>query len=129
MSVIGVSAATNLVPLLVEHEVGEAEHVAGQLADLVRRRIACVARDDLGEAERLRHVVVAAGAQRLDLVLDAVLRGQEEDGGLEPARPQAAPDLDPLDVREHPVEHDEVRAPESRPPRAPRGRSTPPSTS
>jgi hypothetical protein len=37
-----------------------------------------------------------------------VLRGQEEDGGLEPPCPQPASDLDAFDVREHPVEHDEI---------------------
>ena len=67
------------------------------------------ARHELREAERLRDVVVAAGPERLDLVLGRVLRGQEEHRGLEPARPQPAPDLDPLDVGQHPVEHDQVR--------------------
>jgi hypothetical protein len=54
------------VPLLVEDEVAEAERVARQLA----RRAAedrLDARDELGEAERLRDVVVAARAERLDL--------------------------------------------------------------
>jgi len=52
------------------------------------------ARDDLSEAERLRHVVVAARAQRLDLVLGRVLGGEEENAGLGALRPEAAADLD-----------------------------------
>jgi hypothetical protein len=63
---------------------------------------------DLGEAERLRHVVVAAGAQRLDLVLGRVLRGQEEDGGPVALGAQASTDLDAVDVRQHPVEDDQI---------------------
>ena len=95
------------MPLLVEDEIGEAEDVARQLARGAPED-GLGARDELGEAERLRDVVVAARAERLDLVLGRVLRGQEEDGGLEAALPQAAADLDPLDVGQHPVEHDEV---------------------
>ena len=63
---------------LVEDEVVEAQDVAGELArSAAEDRLD--ARDDLREAERLGDVVVAAGAQRLDLVLDGVLRGEEED--------------------------------------------------
>ena len=88
-------------------EIREAEDVAGQLAaGAAEDRLH--ARDDLGEAERLGHVVVAAGAQRLDLVLDRVLRGQEENRRLEALLPQPPADLDAVEVGEHPVEHDEV---------------------
>ena len=104
---IGVVAAEDLVAALVEDEVGEAEDVAGQVAGgAAEDRLH--ARDDLGEAERLRDVVVAAGAERLDLVLDRVLRGEEEDRRLEAALAQPAADLDALDVGEHPVEDDQV---------------------
>ena len=100
-------AAEDLVAVLVEDEVGEAQHVAGQLAaGAAQDRLD--AGDDLGEAERLGDVVVAAGAERLDLVLDRVLGGEEEDRGLEAALAEAAADLDPVEVGEHPVEHDQV---------------------
>ncbi len=94
--------------LLVEHEVGEAQHVA-------RQRSAGAAEDrlhpgdDLGQAERLRDVVVAARPQRLDLVLGRVLRRQEQHRALEALRAQPPPDLDSLEVGEHPVEDDQVR--------------------
>src|SRR5205823_2571823 len=78
-------AAMDLVPALVEYEIGVAQDVAGKGAcGTAQDRLD--PRDDLGEAERLRDVVVAAGAQSLDLVLGAVLRGQEEHGGLESLR-------------------------------------------
>ena len=46
------------------------------------------AREQLLERERLRDVVVGAGAQRLDLRVDGVLRGEHEHGALEPVRAQ-----------------------------------------
>ena len=101
-------AAEDLVARLVEVEVLVAEHVAGKVAGCPPQD-RLHARDDLGEAERLRHVVVASGPERLDLVLDRVLRGEEQDRVSLPALAQPAADLDPLDVREHPVEDDEIR--------------------
>ena len=95
------------MPLLVERQVGEREHVPRQRA-LRAAEYRLHARDDLGEAERLGHVVVAAGAQRLDLVLGCVLRGQEKNRALEAALAEPPPDLDSVDVGEHPVEHDQV---------------------
>ena len=100
-------AAAHLMAVLVEREVAEAQDVAGQLASRAPQD-RLHARDDLGEAERLRHVVVSAGAQRLDLVLDGVLRREEEDRGAEAALAHAPADLDALDVGEHPIEHDEI---------------------
>ena len=43
-----------------------------------------------------------------DLVLHCVLRREEEDRRLESLRAQAAPDFDALEIREHPVENDEI---------------------
>src|SRR5205823_5787619 len=82
--------------------VGEAEHVAGQLtAGASQDRLH--PRHHLGEAERLRHVVVAARTERVDLALDSVLRSQEQDRGLEAPFPQPAADLDAFEVGEHPA--------------------------
>ena len=108
VSSTGCAAAVDLVSILVEDEILELKHVAGQSArGAAEDRLD--PRDDLGEAERLRHVVVAAGAQRLDLVLGRVLRRQEEHGGAVAAGAQAPADLEAVDVREHPVEHDQIR--------------------
>src|SRR5262249_25681028 len=65
-------AAEDLVSRFVEADVRKAQDVAWKLA-------ACApedrlhAGDDLREAERLRDVVVPAGAESVDLVLDRVL--------------------------------------------------------
>src|SRR5438477_5360 len=106
---VGTAAtASHFVPRLVEHEIGEPEQVAREVSSgAAQDRLD--PSHDLREAERLRDVVVASGAQRLDLVLGAVARGEEEHGALEAARAQPAADLDALDVRQHPVEHDQIR--------------------
>ena len=93
---------------LVEHEVAEPERVARQLAARAAHD-RLHAGHDLGQAEGLRHVVVSARTERVDLVLDRVLRGQEQDRGLVATLAEPAADLDPLDVGEHPVEDDQVR--------------------
>ena len=64
--------------------------------------------DDLGERERLGHVVVAADGEAGDLVLDAVAGGEEQDGHADAVGPQASGDLEAVEVGEHHVEHDEV---------------------
>src|SRR5438105_3897564 len=100
-------ASEHLVPTLVQHQVREAKDVARQLATgAPENRLH--ARDDLGQAERLRHIVVTAGTERVHLVLHRVLGGEEEDRRLEALLAQAAADLDPFDVRQHPVEDDQV---------------------
>ena len=95
------------VPLLVEHDVREAENVARKLGSGSTQD--CLhASDELGQAERLRHVVVASRAQRLDLVLGRVLRGEEQHDALEALGAEAPADLDALEIGEHPVEHDQI---------------------
>src|SRR5689334_4696214 len=100
-------AAVHLMAILVESDVGEAEHL-GRRPGFRAAQDRVDTRDHLGQAEGLRHVVVAAGPQRLDLVGDAVLGGEEEDGGPEAALAQAPADVDPGQVGQHPVEHDQV---------------------
>ena len=62
----------------------------------------------LGEGERLGDVVVPADGQPGHLVLDGVAGGQEEDGDPDPVGPEPAGDLEPVEVGQHHVEHDEV---------------------
>ena len=95
------------MPALVQHEVRETKNVTRQVAARAPED-GLDARNHLGQAERLRHVVVSARAKRVDLVLDAVLRCQKEDRPLEPLLTQAPADLDPLDIGQHPVEDDQV---------------------
>src|SRR5690348_6146286 len=93
--------AVHLVAVLVERDVGEPQHV-GRRPGLRPAQDRLDPRDHLRQAERLRDVVVATGPQRLDLVGDAVLGGEEEDGGLVAALAQAPADLDPGRVGQHP---------------------------
>src|ERR1035438_3236546 len=65
-------------------------------------------RDDLLEAERLGHVVVAAGGQTRDAVLDGVLGGQEQNRDIRLPRADSAQDLETAEVGQHDVEQDHV---------------------
>jgi hypothetical protein len=99
----------DLVAVLVEFEVGELQP---------RRRLAAVAPgaaqhgpdpgDDLFQAERLGHVVVAAEGQAADLVLGRVAGGKEHHGDLRAAAAQPADDVKAVHVGQHDVEHDEI---------------------
>ena len=64
--------------------------------------------DDLLEAERLGHVVVATGREPGDPVLDGVLGGEEEDGDGVVVGAHPAQHLEPVEVGQHHVEHDRV---------------------
>src|SRR5439155_778478 len=81
----------DLVAALIQDEVAELEHVPRQRPGRAPQDRGGSG-DDLREAERLRDVVVAARPERLDLVLGAVLRGQEEHRGLDALRAEPAVD-------------------------------------
>ena len=66
------------------------------------------ARQQLGERERLRQVVVGAGVEPGDAILDRVARGQHQHRRPDAALPQPAADLDAVDAGQHQVEHDRV---------------------
>jgi hypothetical protein len=66
-------------------------------------------RDDLLEAERLGHVVVAAGGEARDAVLDGVPRGEEQDRNPLVVLPHAAEHLHAVHVGQHHVEGHGVR--------------------
>src|SRR5450759_1465412 len=63
---------------------------ASRSAVVPARRQSPQPRDDLLEAERLGHVVVAAGGQTRDAVLDGVLGGQEQDRDMRLRRADSA---------------------------------------
>src|SRR5436190_9531989 len=100
-------AAPDLARLLVQGQVREAEHL--RLVRVRPPQNGAYARDDLGEAERLRHVVVADG-EALELVLRRILRGEEDHRRPLMPVPQAARDREAVQVREHHVEDDQVGA-------------------
>ena len=101
--------AAHLVGVLVELEVGEAQHavvlglVAGAAQDGVDPG------DQLGQGEGLGDVVVPADGQARQLVLQGVAGGQEEDGDPHPVGAQAPGDLEAVEVGQHHIEDDQVR--------------------
>ena len=100
-------AARDLVAVLVEHDVGEAQHVARRVA-LGAAQDGADARDHLGEAERLRHVVVAAGASASTLFSTPSFAVRKRIAVLKPCARRRAPDLDAVEVGQHHVEDDQV---------------------
>ena len=94
----------------VDAQVAVRDHLGLELAALRRGapQDRLDPRDELARVERLRQVVVGADLEPDDLVDVLVARGQHQDrhvGAL--AQPLA--DLDPVDVRQHQVEHDQRR--------------------
>ena len=81
-------------------------------------------RDQLARAERLGHVVVGAGRQRLDLAVLLADRGEDEDRHLAPLA-QPPRHLDPVDVGQHQVEDRRLAAGAPRRGRAPPPRCSP----
>ena len=77
---------------------------------------------DLLHAERFGHVVVTAGADPGDAVLDRVARGEEQHADRRIERPQPAQHLEAVDVGQADVEHHRVRPELARPGGRRRGR-------
>ena len=95
------------------HDVGELQlAAAGSVARTGRAaqdRVHPV--DDLGQRERLGHVVVAAdGRTPATLSSSAVRAVRNRIGRLDAVGPQPAGDLEPIEVGKHHVEHDQVEA-------------------
>jgi hypothetical protein len=91
------------VRVLVHLEVGVPQDGAG-----VRAAAAAQQRlqpgGHLADAERLRHVVVAAQRESGDLVVRSGAGGQEQDGEPVAVPPEPADDLEPVDIGQHDVE-------------------------
>ena len=119
-------ADAHLAAAGVDRQVAVAELLALDLAALGRRAAEdrLHAGDELARVERLRQVVVGADLEPDDLVDVLVARGQHQDRHVR-ALADAPADLDPVDVREHQVEHDQRGLARPRPARAPRCRSRP----
>jgi hypothetical protein len=98
------------VAVLVEGEVADGEQaVAGPDGGPPSAHEPAQPRHDLLEAERLGDVVVAAGSDAGDAVLDGVLRGEEQHGHVGVGAAHPAQHLEAVDVREHDVEEHDVR--------------------
>ena len=66
------------------------------------------ARQQLGERERLRQIVVGAHVEPGDAILDRVARRQHQHRRPATLLPQLCQRLEPVDARQHHVEHDRV---------------------
>ena len=132
------------------NSVGVSAHARSRRGDRVRRRVepqpaglerAVAARppqervqprEQLGERERLRQVVVAAGVEAGEPVGERVARGQEEHGRVDAAGAQRLADVAPVGVGQPDVDDQRVRqrvldarAAQSRPVPTARPRSPP----
>ena len=104
----GLPAAHDLARLGVVREVVEREGPG--LDDLGAPQERADARQQLPEREGLDQVVVGAGVEPLDLVLDGVAGREHEDLRVHAARAQLAAELEAVArARQHQVEDDEVR--------------------
>ena len=110
VSSIRLPVAADLARVLVHGQVGH-----GQLGAGARARHPGPAQqpaqpgDDLLQAERLGHVVIAAGGDPADPVLHRVPRGQEQHADMRQDRPYPAQYLNAVEVRQHDVQQDRVR--------------------
>src|SRR5215218_9766799 len=64
--------------------------------------------EKLGEGEGLGKVVVSPGVQALDAVFDLGAGREHQDGNANLGRPEPLDYLDPVEVRQHPVDHQQV---------------------
>ena len=65
-------------------------------------------REKFGKGERLGKVVVGPGIQALDAVFDLGAGREHQDRDANVRRPESLDDLDPVEVRQHPVDHQQV---------------------
>src|SRR5674476_931189 len=104
------TGAEHLVAVLVQHQVPDHQvGVGGLRGGSGPAEQGAQPGHHLLKAERLGDVVVATGGEPRDPVLDGVPGRQEEHGDAGPRLAQAAQHVQPGHVREHHVQHDDVR--------------------
>ena len=89
----------------VEHEVAEGERRPAGV-DAAQQR--AQPRVELAQRERLDEVVVGAGVEAVDAVVDRVARGEHQHRRAVARGAQPPADLEAVDARHHDVEHDRV---------------------
>src|SRR4051812_6864587 len=103
-------AATGDHPALeIDLDVVELDHACARLRAAAAADDGADARRQLVRVERLRDVVVGAEVEALGLVGGRAFR-REEDDGHRPALTELPHDLDPVEIRHHDVEEDDVRS-------------------
>ena len=99
------AAAMHLVRLGVEREVGVAQHL-GAAVDAPQQ--GAQPRPQLAQREGLDQVVVRAGVEALDTVVDRVARGEHQHRGAVAGLAHAPADLEAVEAGHADVEHDGV---------------------
>ena len=90
-------AAAHLVRVRVEREVGEAQRAAPPRLDAAQQR--AQPRQQLAQRERLDEVVVGAGVEARDAVVDRVARGEHQHRRAVAGLAHAPADLEAVDAR------------------------------
>jgi hypothetical protein len=104
------AAARHLASAGVELEVGEAQEVHSAVVLVAAAaEQGADSREQLLERERLRQVVVRAGIEALDPVLDLRPRREHQDGQAAASPADRAADLEAVHARHQDVEDDRVR--------------------
>ncbi len=101
----------HLVRALVHLEIGELQEALVAGVDARPPEQGPDAGDDLGQGEGLGDVVVPADGEPGDLVLQRVAGREEQYGRPDPVGAQPPGDLEPVEVRKHDVEDDQVGRP------------------
>ncbi len=95
---------TNLPCPEVELEVREAQHVGGLVTVRCSSQQRTKTREELGESERLREVVVCARVEPCDAAVDLGARREHQHGNRVAFGPEAPAYLEPVDPRHQHVE-------------------------
>ena len=102
------SAAQDAAPREVDDHVAESHVRASFRASRVTAQERADSRDELGDPEWLREVVVGAGIERRHLVSLRGTRGQDDDRRLGPA-PKIADEFNAVEVGEAEVQDDAIQ--------------------
>jgi len=92
----------------IDVEIGAGE--AARLIALAAARQGLDPGGQLGEGEGLHEIIVRAGFEAPDAVLDSVLGGQDEDRQLHAPLAQGGQELEPAHAGQHEIEEEEVEA-------------------
>ena len=98
-------AAGHLAGDAIHGEIGEFVHLVA--LGLGAAQEGAHTGEQFFQVERFDQVIIGAGIETLDAILDGILGGQHQDGQTA-SHAQAAADLEPVHAGQHPVQDDQV---------------------
>jgi len=107
LQVDALALACNLARGPVEHQVGDTQNQL-LVAQGRAAKQGAHAGGELGEGERLDQIIVAAGIEASDALVDAIERGEEEDGHRDAGAAQDFDQAEAVHSRKHAVDNDQV---------------------